>query len=94
MRRRLFAAVWAEGANLGDPAELERLGAVGRDDAIALRWQNKFRALPRPITPTVVLSNGYISRGLGALDRLAGFVATVSSSPTGEEPVSEICYGE
>jgi hypothetical protein len=84
LRRRLFAAVWAEGRNLGDPAEVDRLGGVDRDDVTARRWQDEFEALPQPITPTLVLPDGYISRGLGALARLAELVAaTPSSSPTG-----------
>jgi predicted DsbA family dithiol-disulfide isomerase len=77
LRRRLFAAVWAEGRNVGDPAELDRLEAVGRDDALARRWQHEFEALPRPITPTLVLPDGYVSRGLGALARLADLATTV-----------------
>jgi predicted DsbA family dithiol-disulfide isomerase len=75
LRRRLFAAVWAEGRNIGDPAELDRLDAVGRDDAIARRWQHEFETLPRPITPTVVSPDGDIFRGLGALARLADLAA-------------------
>ncbi|HKE75774.1 MAG TPA: DsbA family protein [Acidimicrobiales bacterium] len=75
LRRRLFAAVWAEGRNIGDPAELDRLDALGRDDAIARRWQREFETLPRPITPTVVSPDGYVSRGLGALARLADLAA-------------------
>jgi 2-hydroxychromene-2-carboxylate isomerase len=71
IRRRLFAAVWAEGRNLGDGAELDRLGATERDVATARRWQGEFEALPRPVTPTLVLPDGYVSRGLGALARLA-----------------------
>lgn len=71
LRRRLFAAVWAEGRNRSDPAELDRLDAVGRDVAVARSWQSEFEALPRPVTPTLVLPDGYISRGLGALARLA-----------------------
>ena len=63
--------MWAEGRNLGDPAELRRLDADGRDVAVARRWQDEFEALPRPITPTLVLPDGYVSRGLGALARLA-----------------------
>ncbi len=80
LRRRLFAAVWVEGRNVGDPAELDRLDAVGRDVAIAGRWQAEFEALPRPITPTLVLADGYISRGLGALARLADLAAALPSS--------------
>jgi predicted DsbA family dithiol-disulfide isomerase len=71
LRRRLFAAVWAEGRNLGDRAELDRLGAAEQDSVTALRWQHEYEALPQPITPTLVLPTGYISRGLGALARLA-----------------------
>ena len=71
VRRRLFAAVWAEGRNVGDPTELERLGVADSDDDVAGRWQAEFEALPKPITPTLVLPDGYVSRGLGALARLA-----------------------
>jgi 2-hydroxychromene-2-carboxylate isomerase len=80
LRRRLFAAVWAEGRNIGDPAELDRLDAVGRDEAIANRWQHEFEALPRPMTPTLMLPDGYISRGLGALARLADLAAALRSA--------------
>jgi 2-hydroxychromene-2-carboxylate isomerase len=71
LRGRLFAAIWAEGRNLGDPVELRRLDADGRAVARSRRWQDEFEALPRPITPTLVLPDGYVSRGLGALARLA-----------------------
>jgi 2-hydroxychromene-2-carboxylate isomerase len=84
LRARLFAAVWAEGRNVSDPAEVDRLGGVGRDDVTARRWQDEFEACAQPITPTLVLPDGYISRGLGALARLAELVAAKpSSSPTG-----------
>jgi predicted DsbA family dithiol-disulfide isomerase len=84
LRRRLFAAVWAEGRNLGDTAEVARLGGVGCDDVAARQWQYEFEALARPITPTLVLPDGHVSRGLGALARLAELVvATPSSSTTG-----------
>jgi 2-hydroxychromene-2-carboxylate isomerase len=79
LRRRLFAAVWAEGRNLGDPAELEHVGAAGRDDLVAGRWQEEFEALPRPVTPTLVRPDGYVSRGLGALIRLGDLVAATRS---------------
>jgi predicted DsbA family dithiol-disulfide isomerase len=82
LRRRLFSAVWVEGRNIGDPSELERLEAVGSDTAIARRWQTEFEALPRPITPTLVLPDGYVSRGLGALDRLADLALETPPRPT------------
>ena len=75
----LFAAVWADGRNVGDPAQLDRLGAAGRDDAVAGRWQAEFEALPKPITPSLVLPDGYVSRGLGALARLADLAAAAPS---------------
>jgi hypothetical protein len=71
LRRRLFAAVWVEGRNLSDPVELDRLGAGACDLVVARTWQDEFEALPRPITPTLVLADGHVSRGLGALARLA-----------------------
>ena len=78
LRKLLFDAVWREGRNLGDSAELDRLGAAARDTAVAARWQRDFEALPGPIIPTLVLPEGYISRGLGALARLADFAAAAS----------------
>jgi predicted DsbA family dithiol-disulfide isomerase len=77
LRRRLFAAVWVEGRNIGDAAVLDRLDAMGRDDVIARRWQGEFEGLPRPITPTLVLPDGYISRGLGALARLGALAEEI-----------------
>ncbi len=79
LRGRLFAAVWAEGRNLGDPVELRRVDADGRAVANARRWQSEFEAFPRPITPTLVLPDGYVSRGLGALARLAELATAVPS---------------
>lgn len=77
LRRRLFAAVWAEGRNIGDPSELDRLGASHRNAGLARSWQHEFNSLERPITPTLVLPDGYASRGLGALRRLATFASAV-----------------
>ena len=80
LRGRLFAAVWAEGRNLGNPAELRRLDADGRDVVVARQWQAAFESLPHPITPTLVLPDGYVSRGLGALARLADLATAVPTS--------------
>jgi len=71
LRRRLFAAVWAEGRNVGDRAELDHIEAIGADATTAGTWQAEFEALPKPVVPTVVLPDGHVSRGLGALARLA-----------------------
>ena len=80
LRGRLFAAVWAEGRNVSDLAELRLLGAGGRDDELARRWQDLFDALPRPMTPTLVLSDGEVLQGLDALARLADLVAADATS--------------
>ena len=80
MRGRLFAAVWAEGRNLGDPVELRRLGAAGRSDKLADEWQERFDALAQPVTPTLVLSNGAVLPGLEALARLADLATAIATS--------------
>lgn len=80
LRRRLFAAVWVEGRNVGDPVELRRLDTKSRDDAIARRWQDEYDALPRPMTPILVLPDGYVSRGLGVLARLADLATAEATS--------------
>lgn len=81
LRRQLFAAVWTEGRNLGDLSELDRLGAGARNVVLARKWQDAFEALPRPITPTLVLADGYVSRGLGALTRLIELREVASDEP-------------
>jgi 2-hydroxychromene-2-carboxylate isomerase len=75
-RRRLFAALWADGRNLGEPAvvgELARDGAAGA--ALVDGWRRAWVGLERPIVPMLVLPDGYVSRGLGALARLADLAA-------------------
>lgn len=76
-RRRTFAAVWVEGLNISQPSALQRLGLSGSDPERAARWQRTFEALPRPITPSMILPNGVVSRGLGALGRLEDLVRSV-----------------
>ena len=71
LRQHLFAAYWISSANLGDPETLKRLGAVHQDEPAATQWCDEWLALPRPIVPVMVLPDGYVSRGLGALARLA-----------------------
>ena len=79
LRRRLFAALWADGRDIGNPAVLRELGASTCDADRAHVWQGQFDALPRPVTPTLVLPDGSVSRGLGALSRLAELAATTSA---------------
>jgi predicted DsbA family dithiol-disulfide isomerase len=71
LRRRLFAAVWTEGDNVGDPLVLDRVAGHSRDHARAGHWQQQYGSLPRPITPSLVFPDGRVSRGLGALAQLA-----------------------
>jgi len=71
MRDRLFAAHWSEGADLTDATTLARLGMTGTDAATAAQWRGEWIALTEPIVPVMVLPDGYVSRGLGALARLA-----------------------
>lgn len=71
MRDRLFAAHWSEGADLTDDTTLARLGATTTDTATAAQWREEWTALTEPIVPVMVLPDGYVSRGLGALARLA-----------------------
>jgi predicted DsbA family dithiol-disulfide isomerase len=84
LRRVLFSAVWDDGRNISTLADLRDVAAIDeehRDAGTAARWQDEFDALPKPVTPTLILPDGYVSRGLGALRRLADLVAA-SSSPS------------
>jgi predicted DsbA family dithiol-disulfide isomerase len=51
-------------------------------------WQRQWAELPRPIVPTMILDHAYVSRGLGALARLAsGSVSAPSPRRTaGDQP--------
>ena len=71
LRARLFAAYWREGADLADTTTLARLGASRTDERTAARWRHEWLALTKPIVPMMILPDGYVSRGLGALARLA-----------------------
>lgn len=52
---------------------------------LLLRWQAAWLATPRPIVPALVLPDGVVSRGLGALRRLADLL-----SVTAEEGMEEL----
>ena len=89
LREHLFGAYWASGANLGDPETLMRLGAINEDEPTAARWRDEWLALPRPIVPVMVLPDGYVSRGLGALARLAELVTNRALGEMPDMTVSE-----
>lgn len=70
LRELVFATYWQDGEDLTDPAVVRRLCGDGDDPLVAARWREEWLALPRPIVPVLVMPDGYVSRGLGALDRL------------------------
>jgi hypothetical protein len=79
-RQELFAAHWERGDDIGDPEVLDRLGEGPADASLAAQWREGWLAATTsgkgsgPIVPALVLPDGYVSRGLGALARLAGFL--------------------
>lgn len=70
-REALFAAHWQRGERLDDDAVLDAVGAGPADPAAAAAWREAWAAATDPIVPVLVLPDGYVSRGLGALARLA-----------------------
>jgi 2-hydroxychromene-2-carboxylate isomerase len=78
LRHRLFAAYWDETRDIADPAELKTLGATPRsgDARVAALWRKEWLGLGRTVVPMLILPDGYVSRGLGALARLAALAAT------------------
>jgi hypothetical protein len=72
VRRRLFKAYWYDGRETADPSELNALGgaAMSGKSERAARWREPWLGLGPTVVPMLVLPDGYISRGLGALARL------------------------
>ena len=70
LRQRLFAAYWEQSANLSDADVVRRLAGPQLDERKARRWRDEWHSLAKPIVPLMVLPDGYVSRGLGALGRL------------------------
>ena len=66
VRRRWFDWAWARS---GEP------DAIAEDGDAAARWQREWDATEKKMVPMLVLPDGYISRGLGALKRLADMLA-------------------
>jgi predicted DsbA family dithiol-disulfide isomerase len=73
LRRRLFTALWFDGRDIGDPAVVADVGgnvAVGTRGLVST-WHATWCGYDRRVVPMLVLPDGYVSRGLGALARLA-----------------------
>jgi hypothetical protein len=72
-RRALFAALWFEGRDTGDAELLDELLPPGpaRGSETAAGWREEWLGLDRRLVPMLVLPDGVVSRGLGALARLA-----------------------
>jgi hypothetical protein len=62
----LFAWAWGAGGPEPDGAS--------EDDDTAHRWQLEWMAFEKRMVPLLVLPDGYVSRGLGALKRLADMI--------------------
>ncbi len=80
LRRSLFGALWFEGSDTGDPTVLAALGAEGNDTQRVAAWRNEWLRFDRRVVPMLVLPDGYVSRGLGALGRLADLAFGVDGS--------------
>jgi predicted DsbA family dithiol-disulfide isomerase len=74
VRQEIFAAHWERAERIDDQAVLDRLGAGPVDPTLAAKWRHGWLAAKNPIVPVLVLPDGYISRGLGALSRLAAML--------------------
>lgn len=83
LRQALFAAFWAQGQDIGDGAVLERLGCPAEPPGERMRgWEAEWKGTDRPVVPMMLLADGKVSRGLGALARLADMFR-------GEAPLSD-----
>ena len=69
--QEVFAAHWQRAERIDDPATLGGLGAGPPAPELAEEWRAAWQAATEPIVPVLILPDGYVSRGLGALARLA-----------------------
>lgn len=75
IRRAVFDAFWARGLDISDPAVLADAGCPANPPtAVMDEWREDWLSLGRPGVPMLVLPDGTVSRGLGALRRLAGLI--------------------
>jgi hypothetical protein len=74
LRARLFDALWVQDLDIGDAHVLRGLGCpVPPLSPAAEQWRSEWLGFDRPVVPMLVLPSGIVSRGLGALKRLADF---------------------
>ncbi len=71
VRQALFAAHWSLGDAIDDDEVLDRLGTGAPNATTAEAWALDWRRTYAVTVPLLVLPDGYRSRGLGALERLA-----------------------
>lgn len=82
VRREIFAAHWEDARSIDDDDVLDRIGAGPADPAVVAAWRAEWAAATTPIVPVLVLPDGYVSRGLGALARLSAMLeAGAETSP-------------
>jgi 2-hydroxychromene-2-carboxylate isomerase len=74
LRARLFDALWVRHLDIGDAHVLRGLDCPAPPlTPTAEQWRSEWLAFDRPVVPMLVLPSGTVSRGLGALKRLADF---------------------
>jgi predicted DsbA family dithiol-disulfide isomerase len=78
-RRALFCAYWEQGQDLADPTVLATMGLTAHEPTVAAGWREEWLAFDRPLVPIMRLPDGYVSRGLGALARLADLLGEAAA---------------
>jgi 2-hydroxychromene-2-carboxylate isomerase len=72
LRVAVFDAFWVKGLDIGDASVLGELGCPTGPSSVTMQWwHDEWLGFDRPMVPMVVLPEGTVSRGLGALKRLA-----------------------
>ncbi len=84
LRAVLFDAYWVDGEDIGRRSVLDRLGCpAGAPNERMRAWQAEWSGMERAMVPMMVLPDGKVSRGLGALTRLAEWEDETTSSRHG-----------
>jgi 2-hydroxychromene-2-carboxylate isomerase len=77
LRQALFSAFWVDGEDIGDRNVLDRLGCPDAAPGERMqRWEAEWKSTEKLLVPMIVLPDGKVSRGLGALARLADMELT------------------